>query len=781
MAKTTDKDTEKKTTAKKSAATKKAPAKKVPAKAEKAAKSEAPAKAEKPTKAEKPAKAEAPAKAEKPAKEQKKFPAKKLPGLLKKVYRADKIEKTLYKKIYISSDLALVKSLFEENPGKAGTVRIPLDKMIAKSDFKRLKAIAKDVKKNKGSFKLVPFLATAAFIAAFVLAVITFKNPLAKKALVMGMQKVFGARTDIARVNVEFLKATVTVNGLQQANPNEPMKNLFEIDKAEIKFNLTEALRGKFDAQNIEVSGLKIGTERTYSGVLPVTQKAAPNPYVQKAVAEANKKKDAAISAAKDSIEAAFAEYNPENMIKNVQDNLKSPALAKEVQAQVEASVEKWKNKPAEVEAQVKDFSNSVSALVNKDWSSVNDPLAIKNAITEITSALEKSKSVTNAVKTTLNDVKADGANVRKISSDVQAAIKADTELVNSQLKKITSFNLDTGTQILSNAFNSALYAVCGDYYPYVSQAIDAALKAKQSASSDPKETQKKAAKTQKRHSRLPGIDIWYKNDNVPRFLIERIAFSGLGVSAQGLEISNDMDKRGSPSTLTGSYQEGDRRTHKAKVVVDARSKTSNPLVAAEYSGNNYPFSFSSPYLNMGSNTTLTATGTMDLTGAVSIGANFDMRALKLTADPFEPAIAYRFYSSALGAIDRLKLGAQIAIDADRQLSLKITSDLDKQFNSILKNVVNKELATLINEAKAQITARLGEQTGGVTDKISQFINLENGINAQSLNMDTLNKELNSKKAQLQKQLEKQAADAIGGAAGDAVGGALGGALKKLF
>ena len=763
MAKITDKDTEKKTAAKKRSATT----------------------ATKKTAADKPAapkKAEPAPAAEKPKKEPNKIPAKKLPGLLKKVYKADKIEKVLYKKIYISSDKALVQSLFEDNPAKPGTVRIPLDAMIPKADFKRLKLIAKDVKKNKGSFKLVPFIATAAFIAAFVLAVITFKNPLAKKGLTMGLQKAFGARTDIARVNVEFLKATITVNGLQQANANEPMKNLFEIEKTEIKFNLTEALRGKFDAQNIEVTGLKIGTDRKYSGALPNIQKAAAPSDVKKTESEIGKKKDAAISAAKASIEAAFAEYNPENMIKSVQENLKSPALVKEVQGKVDASVEKWKNKPDEIKKQVEDFSNSVKSLVNKDWSNVQNPIEIKNAISEITGAIEKSKSVTNAVKTTLNDVKADGANVRKISNDVQAAVKADTDLVNSQLKKITSFNMDTGTQILSNAFYSALYAACGDYYPYVAKAIDAALKAKQSASSDPKETQKKAAKTQKRHSRLPGVDVWYKRDNVPRFLIERIAFSGLGVTAQGLEISNDMDKRGSPATLAGSYQEGDRRTHKAKVVVDARSKTSNPLVGAEYSGNNYPFSFESPYLNLASNTTLTANGSIDSDGSVLIGANFDMRSLKLTAEEFEPSIAYRFYSSALAEFDRLALGAQIAVDTNRQLSLKLTSDLDKQFNAVLKRVVNKELAGLIGDARKQITKLLDEQTGGVTSKIAQFVNLENGINAQSLNMDKLNKELNSKKAELQKMLEDQAKSAAGDAMGDALDKSpIGDAFKKLF
>ncbi len=723
-------------------------------------------------------------KTEKPSKEPKKFPAKKLPGLLKKIYKADKIEKALYKKIYISSDKALVKSLFEDNPAKPGTVRIPLDKMIEKSDFKRLKLIAKDIKKNKGSFKLVPFIAVVAFIAVFVLTVITFKNPLAKKGLTLGMQKVFGAKTDIGYVSVKFMDATITVTDLRQANRNEPMKNLFQIDKTEIHFNLTEALRGKFDAENIEVTGLAIGTDRKTSGELPAVAKVS-NPESDKFAKAVEQKKDAAVNAAKDSIEKAFAEYNPENMIKNVQANLKSPALAKDVEARVKTSVEKWKNKPAEIEKEVKDFSDSVQTLVNKDWSGVSNPVEIKNAVTEVTDAINKSKTVTNNVKEVMNDIKADSDQVKQISDQVQAAVKADTELVNSQLKKITSFNLDTGTQILSNAFYSALYAAAGDYYPYVQQAIDAALKAKASASSGSKEKQKEAAKNQPRHKRLPGVDVWWKADTVPRFLIERISFSGLGLVAEGLEISNDMDKRGKPATITGSYSESSRK-HNAKILVDARTDTNNPLVGAEYTGNNYPFAFKSPYLNLGSNTTLTASASMDKTGALSIGARFDMRSLNLTSDEFEPAIGYRFYSSALSAIKTLQLKARFEIDSKRALSLKLDSDLDKQFNSILKTVVNKELGSLIADAKKQITEKLSEQTGGVSAQIAQFVNLENGINAQSVNMNKLNDLLNQKKAELTKQLTAQTSGAAGNALKNTgmdenTSKAVGGALNKIF
>lgn len=723
--------------------------------------------------------------AEKKTKPPKLYPAKKLPKLLKKAYRADKIEKQLFKKIYISSDKAMLKSLFEENPEKPGTLKIPADKMIEKLDFKRLKLIAKDVKKNRGSFKLLPFIATVIFIAAVILAFITFKNPLAKKGIQMGMQKIFGARTDIGRVNVEFLNATITINDLQQANANSPMKNIFQIDKTEIHFNLTEALRGKFDAENIEVTGLQIGTARTYSGELPDVVKTE-NPMVEKVKAMVAEKKDEAVYAAKDSIERAFAEYNPENMIKNVQDNLKSPEVAKEVQKQVEASIEKWKNKPDEIEKEVKNFSDSVQSLVEKDWSSVTNPLEIKNAVTQVTDALNKSKSVSDNIKTVVQDIKDDSNSVKNISLQIQDAIKSDTALVETQLNKITSFNIDTGTQILSNAFYSALYAVCGEYYPYVEQAIEAALKAKASASASDKEKQKEAAKNQTRHQRLPGIDIWWKNDNVPRFLIEKISFSGLGVTANGIEISNDMDKRGSPATITASYQEGTRRTHKANIVVDARSNTKNPLVGAHYTGNNYPLAFKSPYLNMDSNTGITANLSMTESGAVKIGANLDLGSLLLTADEFEPAIAYRFYSEALEAVKTLQLATTISIDENRKFSLSIDSDLDKQFNTILKSVVNKELKTLIGEASTQIKSLLSEQTGGITDRISEFVNIENGINAQSLNMDKLNQELKSRSEELKKMLEEEASSAASDALkstglDENTSNILGGALKGLF
>ena len=87
------------------------------------------------------------------------------------------------------------------------------------------------------------------------------------------MQSAFGAKTELSSVNVEFLGASITIKNLQQANKNSPMKNLFQADKIEIKFNLTQALRGKFDAENIELSGFAVNTERKTTGELPKKEK----------------------------------------------------------------------------------------------------------------------------------------------------------------------------------------------------------------------------------------------------------------------------------------------------------------------------------------------------------------------------------------------------------------------------------------------------------------------------------------------------------------------------
>ena len=66
-------------------------------------------------------------------KEVRTFPAKKLPGILKKSYSEKKFNKKLLKKIYIAEDKALIEKLFVKgaNPKKPDFFAVPQDRPAA--------------------------------------------------------------------------------------------------------------------------------------------------------------------------------------------------------------------------------------------------------------------------------------------------------------------------------------------------------------------------------------------------------------------------------------------------------------------------------------------------------------------------------------------------------------------------------------------------------------------------------------------------------------------------
>ena len=102
---------------------------------------------------------------------------------------------------------------------------------------------------------------------------------------------------------------------------------------------------------------------------------------------------------------------------------------------------------------------------------------------------------------------------------------------------------------------------------------------------------------------------------------------------------------------------------------------------------------------------------------------------------------------------------------------MKITSDADKQFAQILKNLVNDELNNVKKMAKEKIMTLLEQQTGGATSKIKEFIDIENGLNKESIKLDKVNSLLDAKKKELQAQLTSGAKQTAGDALGKTLKG----------
>lgn len=704
-----------------------------------------------------------PEKKQKAPKQEKMIPAKKLPKIFKKNYSKKQLEK-LFRHIYVSSHRELVEKLFVPNQKKEGKFYIPREQKFPKSQFVKLKKIGKDVASQKFSIKLVPLAATVAAAAAVVILVCTFKNIVARKVLTNVMQGVFGAKTDIGYINVEFFDSSIYITDLAQGYKDDPMKNLFQFDKVAVDFNLTQLLRGKFDLENIAVEGINVMTPRKTSAALPEKEKSSEKNSFQ---LELENKMQVAQDSAKDELTNLFAQYNPESILNSLQNQLASPAVAKEVYTIGESLVNKWSAKPAEISESVTAFSAKVTKLANTNFSGNADAAQIKAAIENITEVLAEGNKLALETKSIVDDIQKDSLQIKNASEKVSAAIKEDSSFVNSELDKIKSFKADDGLRLLSAPIDSILYKIIGKYYPYVKQGISLAMKAKESSSGNA-ETKVKETKKSSSHERLAGINVYYKKDRVPKFLIEKMSVSGVNFSALATNISSDMDKRGEPAVADVSFDIGSQ-THKGNITVDARSATDNPLVAVQYSGNNYPIAFQAPQFSLDSSSVISGQAKAFDDGRFVLSADLKMKNLKFETEKFEPEFAYNLYSKALSYFKEIQVGVSFDFKNEDSFNMNVSTDADRQFLTVLQNLVNDELESLKTYARTQITDLLNEKTNGATSKINEFISIENGINAENLKVKNLNSTLEAKKKEFQSKLESEAKKAASNAIGNAL------------
>lgn len=723
-----------------------------------------------------------PAKVSKKQKKVKLVSAKKLPPLFKKSYTTENYEKKIGKHIYIKTDREFIDKIFVPAKDKKSRdiVKVDLTKNLPKNDVKRYKVLAKQIKSQKGGIKIVPLLAVVILIAAIGICFTLFKNVIIKKGITSAMQGIFQAKTDIEKVDFQFFGSSLDIRGLQQANKDEPMKNLFQMDDIMIDFNLTDLCRGKFHAENLIVAGVALGTDRKTSGELPAKVKKEKKTSEE---SEISKKAEELKNAAMNSLLAMFADYNPEKMLSDLQDELKSPTLAAEISTNVQEKVAKWQEVPSQIQMQVTEFSTSVNDVIKTDWSKVSDPTRLKNALESLNSAYTKGTSLKTSIEKTTKEIESDSKEVAGYANQVESAVKSDLNLVETKIADVKNlFSPEGLKEIMNEAVQSMLYSVLGKYYPYVNTAMDKVteIKASTAAKSEKSEKSEKKAKknkTETKRERLSGRDIYFKKDTVPKLLINNVVASGYEYGKETVEenllfkgvatdISSNPDMYGKPAKAEADFKIGANKNN-AKIVVDARTNTTAPLVYADYTGNGYPINADAQVFSFESSSNIKANMSADSDGSFKIGGNVDLSMNGIKGFEFEPVRLSNLYNNALGGIKNLTLG--FTIDCDKSNGVSVSIDNLDRLASQLVNPITKavsgELNSIASEAQTKVTAMLSEKTGIATDKIAQFTNIEGLIGNQKNSLDSLQNQLDSKK----KELENQIKNATKGAATDAL------------
>ena len=728
---------------------------------------------------------------------------KKIPSIFRKKYKFKKLEKKVFNKLYVPEDKKYVKSLFVEVEKKGSKqtpiFAIPADKaqQLAKKDMKKLKLLAKQIKKQKGRVNFVPLAVSLAFLAAIPICFTIFKNVIIKKGIQLVCENIFEARCDIESVDFKFLDSSLRIKKLEIENNDDVMKNLVDIGSIAIDFDLKQLLRKRFVADELSMLDVNSGTERKYSGELPPNRKNKAKRNKEKVARQAKdsklgklliEKKEVASASLEKNITGLFNQFNPETLMNSYYAQLQTPALAQQVQEQVPQIIAKWQAKPAEIQSTVESLQKSVNDIASFDFNAVqNNPLKIKEFIETLDSTYKNIDKVKNDANNVLKNFNADIAEVDGLRKTVQNAVTHDMNFAATEINKIKSLNISDGTKLISGMAENVACDVLGKYYPYAEQGINYLLELKAKQTGAPKEEKAKKEKKEKKSGysvhRAPGRDIFYRQDKTPAVWIKKLAGSGPNFMAQATDIASNQDLIDKPAKIDFNMDLWDLQ-HTAKLVVDFRTKTTEPLIRADYGLKNIPLNI--PAEKFGAYPGVPA---FDANCAVeAVLKIFDsdgfeltgkglLTNLKITTVPFEPEYASKIYSSVMSRINTVRAGITSGFSLSGGLKMNIDTDADVQIMNSLKKEMEAQLAGIKDTLKAELTKRINEASGGALGEFGSLDDIKNKLLGSVSTANGFEKLLTQKRAEAEKQLTGQIKDK----AVENVTKELGNQFKKFF
>ena len=734
-------------------------------------------------------------------KEPKTFPKKKLPRMLKKKYSQKKFNRKILKRLYIPRDQEFMAAMFvESGEGKKMRLSIPDDRVFTKQELVRLKTLSKEIRKQKGRVKFMPLIASVSLVILMVSAVLIFKDPLIKKGLRSVMQSAFGAKVDIAYLHLGILDSNFTIRGLEVANRNNTMKNLFEIGGLTVDFDLLQLLRKRFVSDEMSVTDVRVNTDRETDGALP-------EDYAQTARLERLKTQVTNFTlekagVVKNSVSEIFAQYEPETLVKNFYDQLTIPGLAKDIESQMNVLIPAWKEMPDQLSASVNKVMADGQAAANFDWESVqSDPTKIRDGIASIRSAVESATALYNETEQTMNMLQRDVNTVQSLADQAQRAVTDDYNLVSGEINKIASFSIkEDGMNILTTSFEKILADLFGQYYPMVQELM--VYVQDLSAKSAAKEQETVAVVEEKPAiQRYEGRNIEYSVDNIPSFLIKKMHGSGadgsFSMSLDVTDISSDMDRWGKPASISGVVGHG-AMTDSFSGTLDMRKSRTGDLVDLRYKGNGYALDMTMPEEEAVPGVPtgkgighFDARITANETGAFSVGGGITLDPVNFTTAAFEPAFAYDLYSRALAMFTSVQAAVTIGYSDASGLFLDVDSDIDRRFVAVLTQLFNEELTKVKEEATAKVQAVLDENMAKVKEQFGDFDDIKARMDDQWKKIEAYKADLERKQREGEEKLNatlnaakdaatKKAEEAVKGVT-DSVKESATNALKGLF
>jgi uncharacterized protein (TIGR03545 family) len=677
----------------------------------------------------------------------------KIPAIFQKKYSEKDLQRKILRHIYLAGEKTFLSGLFKK--GEDGLFVLDLGSDDSKETEARLKALAKAVKANRSAVSLPKVALLLAVLGGIGGAYYFLRNSLIEKALETGLETVFGARADVKDLDFDLFAAKITWSGLEVADRDRPMKNLFELGPTTADLHMAGLLRGRFIVEKLESRNLRRNTDRTVSGALPDGPKAAKpeGPTV--------------FALAADSAVSALSSIDPKALVEKEYDKLATPKTAERLKTELEAQKAAWEDRISSSRKEIEATGAAVKEIAAVDIRSIKTPdeaIALYNRINTITPKVQTLGTTAAALKSEFETSIGAAESAKKA---LEKAVADDYAYVES----LVSISGDDAASLAKGLFSDFLAKNLGVWYDYGLRGIDIA---KNLAAS------KGGEKKPESPSRLRGRDIPFAfREALPKFWVRLMTFDGSagGASAYTGKIENitdDPDLVGKPVSFSLDYKD------KGEVLgiegtVDGRRDAAS---AAEIrlSAEGYParVALPSPMLTIKS-----LQGPVGIRSSISFPREGGMRGrldAAMTAPMVErsgkgDAVSDLAYSILTG-VSKVDAAAEYSVSPKGSLDLRLSSSLDKVIKEKLRDFLKEQEKKYKAMVKAELQKRFESLLAENAILRSGYTELQKAVGGNVTDAAAYRKAAEDKKKEIEKRVEdlkkeltdelkKQATDAL--------------------
>ena len=596
---------------------------------------------------------------------------------------------------------------------------------------------------------LILFAAIATIVVALWLIALPW---LIEWGIESGGEKVFGARVEVEDVDLSFNPFGFSVLGLQVANKDEPMKNLFSIRNAQAQTELIPLFLQKVVISDLRIQGLKLDEARSESGAL-VKQKTSSRDSTKSTPGE------------KSGL-ASFSQELPDVEQILEREPLKTIELGKAFEAdyrntrdQIEKTVDALPDEKA-----LKRYEKEIKSLTEGKIKSLEDFQERKARLDTLKKELRAEKEKFETARDTVQD------GVGSLRSGFQALQNAPEQDLENLRQR---YSLDGVGAV--NLLALVAGGEAGDfarralkYYLLLDEFLAEEGSNEPSAQNEDNETALVRQRAQGRYihfdSARPLPDFWIQALHLD---YEKAAAedsgNGLSIVLQATDITRQPELLNTPLRFKASSKDGPGTgavTVNVNGTIDRRSETSKDLFELKLS--QLPIQD----LDLGSSAVkMTSAMTQVVAQAEVLDRMLDLESdISVRNAQFSSSKRGELEDSLLNILNGLEqFNIQLlARGPVEQPGLDLNSDLDRRLKNAFSSEVSAKMKEFERELKGRLQDKIGDYAGDYSDYLGELSLTEKGLDDQTEMLDKLvEQQLDSYKDAAKEKAKSKVEDAL--------------------